>query len=97
MQQQSAIIVFLLVVIGVLFINELRRQHRERIADTIYDTEKANAIMKTLDLQADFIESLNGRVESLGKVVEAVVKILESEQKQKDQEKDGQISTIIKG
>lgn len=91
MTQQDAIIFFLLIVIGVLFVNELRRQRQERNAATLYDKEKADAIMKTLDLQGDVIMSLDGRINSLGDVVEAVVKILDCEQRQKGQVQDGEV------
>ena len=83
MTQQDAIIFFLLIVIGVLFVNELRRQRQERNAATLYDKEKADAIMKTLDLQGDVIMSMNGRVDSLGEVVEALVKLQQVEHSKK--------------
>lgn len=79
MTQQDAIIFFLLIVIGVLFVNELRRQRQERNAATLYNKEKADAIMKTLDLQGDVIMSLDGRINSLGDVVEALVKIQQAQ------------------
>jgi len=86
MTQQDAIIFFLLIVISVLFVNELRRQRQERNAATLYDKEKADAIMKTLDLQGDVIMSINGRVDSLGDVVEALVKLQQVQQAQRVKE-----------
>ena len=77
MNQQDAIIIFLLLVIVVLFANEIRHQRQERNSAILYDKKKADAIMHTLDLQAEFMKSLNGRVDSLGEVVETIIKILE--------------------
>lgn len=86
MTQQDAIIFFQLIVIGVLFVNELRRQRQERNAATLYDKEKADAIMKTLDLQGDVIMSLDGRINSLGDVVEALVKIQQAQYEKEPRE-----------
>jgi len=91
--EQDTIIVFLLIVIGVLFANELRRQWRERNTYTLNDKEKANAIMHTLNLQAEVINSLDDRVNTLGEAVGIVIKILDSEQKQKGLAHDDQIKT----
>jgi hypothetical protein len=93
LMEQDTIIVFLLIVIGVLFVNELRRQWRERNAATLNDKEKANAIMHTLNLQAEVINSLDDRVNTLGEAVGIVIKILDSEQKKKGSEHDDQIKT----
>ncbi len=83
MTQEHAIIVVLLVMVGVLFANELRRQWRERNADIASNPEKAERILRFLDTQAELISSLNGRVDTLGEVMDAVVKILEKEHKEK--------------
>lgn len=83
MTREHAIIVVLLVMVGVLFANELRRQWRERNADIASNPEKAERILRFLDTQAELISSLNGRVDTLGEVMDAVVKILEKEHKEK--------------
>lgn len=93
MTQQDTIIIFLLIVIGVLFANELRRQWRERNTYTLNDKEKANAIMHTLNLQAEVINSLDDRVNALGEAVGIVIKILDNEQKQKGPAHDDQIKS----
>ncbi len=89
MSQQDCTSIFLLIIIAVLFIKEQQRQRQERHNQTISDPQKAEAILHSLDLQADVITSMNGRIDTLGQVVEAVVRILELEHRQQQQEKGG--------
>ena len=90
MTQTDFIIIFLLILVGVLFIRELVRQRQERRFTAFTDPKKAAYIVDTQLKQMEFMKSLDGRLDKLGQVVALVVKILEAEHRQRQQpEKDG--------
>lgn len=87
MTQQDIIIIYLLLLTAVLLLRELHRQRRERNSDIIKDSEKADRIIHTLDLQEDVITSMNKRVNLLGQAMSEIIKGLEKEhEKRKNNE-----------
>lgn len=83
MTPEDIIVIYLFATNIVLFVREMKRQRTDRNVEKLNDRAKADAIMKTLDLQGDVIRSMNGRVNTLGEVVEALVKLQQAQREEK--------------
>lgn len=83
MTPEDIIVIYLFATNIVLFVREMKRQRTDRNVEKLNDRAKADAIMKTLDLQGNVIRSMNGRVNSLGDVVEALVKLQQAQREEK--------------
>lgn len=83
MTPEDIIVIYLFATNIVLFVREMKRQRTDRNVEKLNDRAKADAIMKTLDLQGNVIRSMNGRVNTLGDVVEALVKLQQAQREEK--------------
>lgn len=83
MNPEDIIVIYLFATNIVLFVREMKRQRTDRNVEKLNDRAKADAIMKTLDLQGNVIRSMNGRVNTLGEVVEALVKLQQAQREEK--------------
>lgn len=83
MTPEDIIVIYLFATNILLFVREMKRQRTDRNVEKLNDRAKADAIMKTLDLQGDVIRSMNGRVNTLGEVVEALVKLQQAQREEK--------------
>lgn len=83
MTPEDIIVIYLFATNILLFVREMKRQRTDRNVEKLNDRAKADAIMKTLDLQGNVIRSMNGRVNTLGEVVEALVKLQQAQREEK--------------
>ena len=71
----NTILCIMLVLIGILFVRQLREDKIQRSFDKISDAEKADQIIDYLNAQERLIKEMNGRIDCLGDVVEILVRM----------------------
>ena len=76
----NTILCIMLVLIGILFVRQLREDKIRRSFDKISDAEKADQIIDYLNAQERLIKELNGRIDCLGDVVEILVRMQDREE-----------------